>query len=68
MPEYQELKKIIKIKENFKPNLIIAIGGGCVMDLAKISSNFNIEKNLRLKIKLSNLMVMREEILCMEEK
>jgi len=63
LPEYQELKKIIQIKENFKPNLIIAIGGGCVMDLAKISSNFNIEKNLRLKITNSEISKKKVEVL-----
>ena len=50
LPEYTELKKIIEIKENFNPDLIIAIGGGCVMDLAKISSVFKLEKNFKEKI------------------
>ena len=50
LPEYTELKKIIEIKEKFIPDLIIAIGGGCVMDLAKISSVFKLEKNFKEKI------------------
>ena len=32
--------------DNIKPDIIIAIGGGCVMDLAKISSNFKSDKHL----------------------
>ena len=50
LPELNEVSEIIKIKKNFKPNLIISIGGGCVMDLAKISSVFNNDKNLKKKI------------------
>ena len=38
LPELSELSEILKLKKNFIPNLIIAIGGGCVMDLAKVSS------------------------------
>ena len=50
LPEYTELKKIIEVKQKFNPDLIIAIGGGCVMDLAKISSVFKLEKNFKEKI------------------
>jgi len=53
LPVFNELSEIIKIKKNFNPNLIIAIGGGCVMDLAKISSVINDTQNLKKKI-LSN--------------
>ena len=49
LPEFEELKKIINLKKNFDPDLIIAVGGGCVMDLAKISSVFNNVKDLRKK-------------------
>ena len=37
-PDFVELKKIIKIVENFKPRVIIGIGGGCVIDYAKLCS------------------------------
>jgi alcohol dehydrogenase class IV len=50
LPEYTELKKIIEVKQKFNPDLIIAIGGGCVMDLAKISSVFKLEKNFKEKV------------------
>ena len=46
LPELEELKKIIQLMDNIKPDIIIAIGGGCVMDLAKISSNFKSDKHL----------------------
>ena len=41
LPEFEELKNIITIKQKIKPDLIIAVGGGCVMDLSKISSVFH---------------------------
>tara|TARA_A100001011_G_C14320665_1_gene850463 strand:- start:4956 stop:6050 length:1095 start_codon:yes stop_codon:yes gene_type:complete len=50
LPEFKELKKIIKIKENFKPDLIIAVGGGCAMDLAKISSVFELSSDFKSRI------------------
>lgn len=37
-PDFVELKRIIKIVENFKPRVIIGIGGGCVIDYAKLCS------------------------------
>ena len=44
------LKEIIRLMDNIKPDIIIAIGGGCVMDLAKISSNFKSDKHLIKKL------------------
>ena len=49
-PNLQELEKIIKFKESLKPDLIVAIGGGCSIDYAKIASVFNAEKNFKKKI------------------
>jgi len=49
-PDYKELKKIINYKNLVKPDLIIAVGGGCVMDYAKICSVINSQKNLKEKI------------------
>lgn len=37
-PIYSELRDIIKKINNFKPNLIIAFGGGSVIDYAKIAN------------------------------
>ena len=38
IPEIKELKKIVKLTENFMPDLILAIGGGTVIDYSKIVS------------------------------
>ncbi|MDB9795956.1 iron-containing alcohol dehydrogenase [Pelagibacteraceae bacterium] len=50
LPELSELSEILKLKKNFIPNLIIAIGGGCVMDLAKVSSVISGYKNIKKKV------------------
>ena len=49
-PEIKELKKLISFFENFQPNLILAIGGGSVIDYAKIANIKNIGDNLVKKI------------------
>jgi alcohol dehydrogenase len=49
-PNFEELKEIINIKDEIKPDLIVAIGGGCVIDYSKISSVFNISKNFKNKL------------------
>ena len=49
-PDYKELIKIIKFKDSIKPDFIVAIGGGCVIDYAKIASVFSLEKNLKKKL------------------
>ena len=38
LPEYSELKKILETIKQVKPNLIISIGGGSVLDYSKIAS------------------------------
>ena len=38
VPKTDELKIIVKFTENFKPDLILAVGGGTVIDYAKIVS------------------------------
>ena len=38
IPQFSELKNILKVIKKFEPDLLIAIGGGCVIDYAKISS------------------------------
>ena len=49
-PEFKELLEISKKYENFNPSLLLAIGGGAVMDYAKIVNILNYEKNLKKKI------------------
>ncbi len=50
IPEINELKKIIDEINKFKPDLILAIGGGAVLDYAKISSVFFNLDNVKKKI------------------
>jgi alcohol dehydrogenase len=38
LPIFEELIKIIKDVKNFKPDLILAVGGGAVIDYAKIAN------------------------------
>tara|TARA_B100000029_G_scaffold516296_1_gene628509 strand:+ start:4517 stop:5629 length:1113 start_codon:yes stop_codon:yes gene_type:complete len=50
IPEYNELVEIIKELEIFSPDLIIAAGGGSVIDYAKIAKVLKNEKHLDKKI------------------
>ena len=54
LPEINELRSIINSIKEFQPQLLIAIGGGAVMDYAKIANLKNIEKNLSQNIKRNN--------------
>lgn len=57
LPEINELKKIIKFLDKFKPDLIIAVGGGAVLDLAKIANIAKIDDLNILEKNLSNYIV-----------
>lgn len=50
IPKSGELKKLIKIFNNFNPDLVIAIGGGTVLDYAKIINIIKDTDNLDYKI------------------
>ena len=50
IPELLELKKIIQFIKNNKPDIIIAIGGGSVLDYAKIACVLYKENNIKIKI------------------
>ena len=41
IPEINELKKIIIEINKFEPDLILAVGGGTVLDYAKIANSFD---------------------------
>ena len=57
IPEICELEYLIK-KINFSnPDLIIALGGGCVIDYAKLANGLHNIKNLKKKIKRGTLRI-----------
>ena len=47
LPVLEELIKIIKDIKNFKPDLILAVGGGSVIDYAKIANVVDIRDDLK---------------------
>ena len=51
LPVFEELIKIIKEIRFFKPDLILAVGGGSVIDYAKISNVVELKNNLKFLIK-----------------
>ena len=53
-PETKELLKIMKSFKKFSPNLILAIGGGAVLDYAKIINIVSSTKNIVNKIQNYN--------------
>ena len=59
-PEINELKKIILKINLFKPDLVIAIGGGCVIDYSKIASVMNLSPNLSIQIKNSRYKIKKK--------
>ena len=54
MLELSELLNIIKVVKRFKPNLILAIGGGAVLDYAKLARGLANQENLIKSIKNSD--------------
>lgn len=50
IPEIQELLLLTEKIKKTQPTLIIAIGGGAVMDLAKVANLMALEKNIKKKI------------------
>ena len=51
IPEIYELEFLIKKINIIKPDLIIALGGGCVIDYAKLANGLHNIRNLKKKIK-----------------
>lgn len=59
LPEYNELKKIISFIKKNKPDLIISIGGGSVLDYSKIASCVN---NIEFKKKKFNYKFRKKKV------
>jgi alcohol dehydrogenase class IV len=63
IPEFSELKEIIKIRKKFNPDLILAIGGGTVLDYAKAANCLDV--NLKTSdIKKNDLKFHKKTVLC----
>jgi len=60
-PEIVELKKIIVSLKKFSPDLIIAVGGGTVIDYAKIANSIDVEKCLEKKI-INNSYTLKQKL------
>lgn len=59
-PDIEELKKIIIEIKNFSPDLIIAIGGGSVLDYAKIANVLTDSENLNQEISNSSYKIKKK--------
>lgn len=57
IPEIYELEYLIKKINIINPDLIIALGGGCVIDYAKLANGLHNIKNLKKKIKNGTLKI-----------
>ena len=51
IPEINELKFLIKKINIINPDLVIALGGGCALDYAKLTNALYNVKNLKKKLK-----------------
>ena len=60
IPELNELKKIIVKINSFQPDLILAIGGGTVLDYAKIASSITKIENIKQNIIQSKYKIIKK--------
>ena len=59
-PEINELKAFISVIDLFKPDVILSVGGGAVLDLAKIGNCLYLENNYVDKIKKGTLSITKK--------
>ena len=59
-PEIKELKRINMKINQFQPDLLIAVGGGSVIDYAKIANVLKFSENLESQIKNSNYKLIKK--------
>ena len=59
-PEINELKAFISAIDLFKPDVILSVGGGAVLDLAKIGNSLCLENNYVDKIKKGTLSITKK--------
>ncbi len=57
IPEINELERFIKKINIINPDLIIALGGGCAIDYAKLANGLYNIKNLKNKIKKNKIKI-----------
>ena len=62
IPDLKELKKIAVLINKFKPDCILAVGGGAVLDYAKMANVLDLEKDLENKIKKSILKIKKKNV------
>ena len=53
-PDLNELEEIIKSIKNFSPDLIVAVGGGSVLDYAKVANSLAFSDDLKNNVVHSN--------------
>ena len=61
-PEVNELKSIIASINRFNPDLLIAVGGGSVLDYSKIARVLNLSINLNNQIINSSYKIVKKNI------
>lgn len=59
-PDFSELKDIILSIRSFNPDIILAVGGGTVIDYAKIANVLEIDKSIKNNIKNSSYKIKKK--------
>ena len=63
IPKFKELKEILQIIKNFQPDLILAVGGGTVIDYAKCVNSLEYDVDEE-SIKLGEIKFKKKAHLC----